>query len=381
MVQSIPDLNPGKSQATYAKMNQATANMVLAELYINAERLGISPKWTEAAAAAQAVINTGDYSLTPGYFSNFFIHNEASAENIFVIPFERNRIDNNIVHETLHQSATPTFGLSAQPWGGYSIKSDFYNSFDKDDRRRGMFIVGQQYTKDAGPIWDASLGFKYSNPQDQFKLYNWAEDYNILTNTERQFWNLPTLAAGKTYLDLSPSDQEKAGSIVIDPSPTPIPKTISGRSEDMIKYRDEARIGKFEIEVGTNVPTGSDNDFPIYRYAETLLLRAEALWRLDPASTEALNLVNQVRERTGLTALSQLTADDLFHEFEHEFAFEGKARQVLIRFGHWEDEWNWKYTDPIKPGDVYVPGLNKRLFPIPESALNTNKNLKQNPGY
>ncbi len=244
-----------------------------------------------------------------------------------------------------------------------------------------MFIVGQQYTKDAGPVWDASLGFKYSNPQDQFKLYNWSEDYNVLSNTERQFWNLPTLAPGQTYEDLSPQDQEKAGSIVIDPSPIPIPRTISGRAEDMIKYRDEARMGKFEIEVGTNVGTGSDNDFPIFRYAEALLIRAEALWRLDNASPEALNLVNQIRERTGLDALGQLTKDDLYLEIKNELGLEGKARQTLIRFGHWEDEWNWKYTDPDKPGDVYVPSPNKRLFPIPESALNTNPNLKQNPGY
>ncbi len=381
LLQSIPDLNPGKSQATYAKMNMATANMILAELYINAERLGLAPKWAEAAAAAQAVINTGDYSLTPGYFTNFLIHNETSPENIFVIPYERNRIDNTVVHEALHQSADKTFGLAAQPWGGFSVKSDFYNSFDEDDRRRGMFIVGQQYTKDAGPVWDASLGFKYSNPQDQFKLYNWSEDYNVLSNTERQFWNLPTLAPGQTYEDLSPQDQEKAGSIVIDPSPIPIPRTISGRAEDMIKYRDEARMGKFEIEVGTNVGTGSDNDFPIFRYAEALLIRAEALWRLDNASPEALNLVNQIRERTGLDALGQLTKDDLYLEIKNELGLEGKARQTLIRFGHWEDEWNWKYTDPDKPGDVYVPSPNKRLFPIPESALNTNPNLKQNPGY
>lgn len=379
--ESIPDLDPGKSQATYAKMNAATANMVLAELYINAERFGIAPKWAEAAAATGAIINSGDYSLTPGYFSNFLINNESSPENIFVIPFQRGRIENNHVHIMLHQSASPTFGLAAQPWGGYSVKSDFFNSFDTDDRRRGMFIVGQQYTKDAGPIWDASLGFKYSNPQDQFKLYNWAEDYNIITNTERQFWNLPTLGPGQTYLNLSPADQEKAGSIVIDGSPVPIPRTISGRSEDMIKYRDGARLGKFEIEVGTNVPTGSNNDFPIYRYAETLLLRAEALWRQDPGSSEALSLVNQIRERAGLDPLGQLTSEGLYHEWKHELAFEGKSREVQIRFGHWEDEWDWKYKDASKPGDVYVPAPNKRIFPIPESALNANKNLHQNPGY
>lgn len=381
LLASIPKLSAGKGLATYGKMNQATAYMLLANLYINAERYGIAPKWTEAAAAAQAVINTGDYSLTPGYFSNFLIHNESSGENIFVIPFERNRISNNIVHEALHQSADATFGLSAQPWGGYSVKSDFYNSFDQDDERRGMFIVGQQYTKEAGPIWDPSLGFKYSNPQDQFKLFNCTEDYNALSNIERQFWNLPTLATGQSAADLSPQDQEKACGIVIDPSPTPIPRAISGRSEDMIKYRDEARMGKFEIEVGTNVPTGSDNDFPIYRYAETLLLRAEALWRLDHGSVEALNLVNQIRERAGLADLGQLTDVALYKEIKHELGLEGKARPVMIRFGHWEDEWNWKYTDPAKPGDVYVPSVNKRWFPIPETALNTNSNLKQNPGY
>jgi hypothetical protein len=380
LLESIPNLNPGKSQATYAKMNQSTANMLLAELYINAVRYGVTPKWKEAAAAVQAVINTGDYSLTPGYFSNFTIHNELSPENIFVIPFQRNKIDNNIVHISLHQSANATFGLAAQPWGGYSIKSDFYNSFEQDDRRRGMFIVGQQYTKDAGPIWDASLGFKYSNPQNQYKLFNAAEDYNVLSNTERTYWNLPTLATGQNVNDLSPQDKYTAGNIFIDPNPTPIPRTISGRAEDMIKYRDEARMGKFEIQVGTNVPTGSDNDFPIYRYAEALLLRAEALWRLDNSSVEALNLVNQVRTRAALPTLSQLTEYAIYQEFKHEFAFEGKARQELIRFGHWEDEWNWKHINGMY-GAPYVRSLHKRLYPIPESALNTNKNLKQNPGY
>lgn len=381
LLDALPDLIHGKSQATYAKMNASTANMILAEMYINAERFGVTPKWTEAAAATQAIINSADYSLTPGYFSNFLIHNELSPENIFVIPFERNRIDFIIVHQSLHQSADKTFGLAAQPWGGFSVKSDFYNSFQANDRRKGMFIAGQQYTKDAGPIWDASLGFKYSNPQAQYKLYNWSEDYNVLTNTERAFWNLPTLSQGQTYKDLSPADQEKAGSIVIDPSPTPIPRTVSGRAEDMIKYRDEARMGKFEIEVGTNVPTGSNNDFPIFRYAETLLIRAEALWRKDNASVEALNLVNQVRYRTSLPPLNLLTAETLYSEMKHELAFEGKARDILIRFGHWEDEWNWKYKDASKPGDPYVSSINKRLFPIPESALNSNINLHQNPGY
>ena len=379
--ESIPNLNPGKSTSTYAKMNQSAANMVLAQLYINAERYGVGPKWAEAAATTKLIIDTGDYSLEPGYFSNFFINNTSSSENILVIPYERNRIGNSLNHATLHQSASPTFGLSAQPWGGYSVKADFYNSFDSNDYRRGMFMTGQQYTKAAGPLWDATLGFLYSNPQDEFKIFDCGEDYNVLKNVERAHWGLPQLASGQTANDLSQTDFEVACGIVLEPTPNPILREVSGRSEDMIRYRDGARMAKFELEVGTNVPTGINNDYPIFRYAEVLLIRAEALWRQSSGNAESLILVNELRSRAGLTALGALTQDDLYWEYRHEMAIEGHGRRAAIRFGHFEDEWDWKSTDPAAPGDTYVPALYKRWYPIPERDLETNPNLVQNPGY
>ena len=377
----ISDLNPNRDQTTYAKMNQATANMLLATLYINAERYGMPTKWPEAAAAAQEVINTGGYSLESGYFANFFIRNEGSAENIWVVPYERNQIGNSIAHATLHQSATPTFGLSAQPWGGYSVKGSFYNSFDENDNRRGMFIAGQQYTKEAGPSWDAIEGFRYTSPREEFKLYDCGEDYTVLSNTERAHFEMPVLGDGQTVDDLSPEDFEAACGIDINPNPDPISREVSGRAEDMILYREGARIGKYEHEVGTGVPTGSNNDIPIFRYAETLLIRAEALWRQNNGNVEALSLVNQIRDRAGLPALATLTEEALYQEYRHEMGLEGHSRQIIIRFGRWEDEWNWKYTDPAAPGDTYVPDPNKRWYPIPESEINANPNLVQNPGF
>jgi len=379
--EALPELNSSKDQSTYAKMNRDGANMLLASLYINAVRYGVSAKWEEAAAAAQDVIESGNYTLASGFFSNFFISNEGSPENIWVIPYERNQIGNAIAHASLHQSATPTFGLSAQPWGGYSVQGDFYNSFDEDDNRRGMFIAGQQYTQDAGPIWDATLGFLYTNPKDEFRIFDCGEDYNILTNDERQHWGLPTLGEGQTSSDLSQEEFEIACGIFIQANPNPVPKELSGRAEDMALYREGARMAKFEHEVGTGVPTGSNNDVPIFRYAETLLLRAEGLWRADNGSPEALSLVNQIRERAGLQALSELGAEDLYQDFRKEMALEGKARQIMIRFGKWEDEWNWKSTDPEAPGDTYVPAEFKRWYPIPEDELNANPNLVQNEGY
>ncbi|MBQ4913791.1 RagB/SusD family nutrient uptake outer membrane protein [Maribacter sp. MMG018] len=381
LLAAIPDLNPSKDQTTYAKMNRAAGNMLLATLYINAERYGVSAKWAEAAAAAQEVIDTGDYSLESGYFSNFMISNEGSSENILVIPYERNQIDNSIAHATLHQSSSPTFGLASQPWGGYSVQGDFYNSFDENDNRRGMFITGQQYTKDAGPIWDATLGFLYSNPKEEYEITDCGEDYNILTNVERAHWGFPELEDGQTAADLSPEELKLACGIVIMPNPDPIMRDESGRAEDMILYREGARMAKYEYEVGTNVGTGSNNDFPIFRYAETILIRAEALWRLDNGSVEALSLVNQIRDRAGLPTLGALTEDDLYQEYRHELALEGRARPIIIRFGHWEDEWNWKSSDPAAPGDTYVPDVKNRWYPIPENELNSNPELVQNTGF
>ncbi|WP_421801347.1 RagB/SusD family nutrient uptake outer membrane protein [Flagellimonas sp.] len=381
LLESIPNLNPNKDQTTYAKMNRDAANMLLATLYINAERYGVPAKWEEAAAAANEVIEAGNYSLASGYFSNFFVRNESSPENIWVIPYERNQIGNAIAHATLHQSASPTFGLSAQPWGGYSVQGDFYNSFDEDDNRRGMFIAGQQYTKDAGPIWDATLGFLYTNPKDEYEIIDCGEDYNVLTNVEREHWGFPVLASGQTAADLTAEQRELACGIFIQANPDPILREVSGRSEDMILYREGARMAKFEHEVGTGLPTGSNNDVPIFRYAETLLIRAEALWRMNNSSAEALSLVNQIRERAGLAAIPALTEDILYDEFRKEMALEGHARQIIIRFGHWEDEWNWKSTNADAPGDTYVPGEYKRWYPIPIDELNANPNLVQNQGY
>ena len=113
-----------------------------------------------------------------------------------------------------------------------------------------------------------------------------------------------------------------------------------------------------------------------------MLTRAEALWRANNGSAEALNLVNQIRNRAGLDNLSSLTEDDLYHEFKKEMALEGFSRATTIRFDKWEDDWFLKGIGNQKG----VPSTNlkdvtRRILPIPQGALDANSNLKQNPGY
>jgi len=118
-----------------------------------------------------------------------------------------------------------------------------------------------------------------------------------------------------------------------------------------------------------------DNDFAIYRYADVLLMKAEALARKsnnwnDPV---ALALVNQIRtQHGGVTPYATMTAATFLAERGREMFFEGFRRQDMIRFGTYNSAFQFHSAD----ADAHV-----NLFPIPATQINANKNLKQNPGY
>lgn len=116
---------------------------------------------------------------------------------------------------------------------------------------------------------------------------------------------------------------------------------------------------------------GASNDFPIYRYADIMLMKAECLVRTNNAAS-AKPLVDAVRVRAGLTGLSaNPTLIDIYNERGFELSWEGHRRQDMIRFG----------TFTQAHGLAPAVDAHWKLFPIPTSALNTNTSLKQNPGY
>ena len=354
LTESIPLLTEDKNSSTYGKINKWAANAILSDVYLNSERITGVSKWSEAASAANEVINDGGYSLESGYFSNFRTDNEASSENIWVVPYERDLFNGFILRmQALHQSAPGTFDLSATPWGGFAFQTEFYESFEENDYRKGMFIVGQQYTSKAGPGWDNTTGFGYSNPTEDNKLEDCVEDYD---NYSAEF---QSELLGGCNIFITPDYTE-----------------IDGR----YPYRHGPKFGKFELEIGEDFDISVD--YPIYRLAGIILTRAEALWRQDNASTEALTLVNQIRTRAGLSNLTTLTEDDLYHEFKKEMALEGFSRAITIRFGHWEDDWFLKGVGNQKgEPSTNTADITRRIFPIPKSAMLANSSLVQNPGY
>ncbi|MBW4358997.1 RagB/SusD family nutrient uptake outer membrane protein [Flavobacterium taihuense] len=122
---------------------------------------------------------------------------------------------------------------------------------------------------------------------------------------------------------------------------------------------------------GLNNGGGASNDFPIFRYADVMLMTAECNVRLGNAAA-AKPLVDAVRQRSGLTALAaDPTLIDIYNERGLELNWEGHRRQDMIRFG--------TFLLPNEFRGASQP--YRKLFPIPTAALDANPGLKQNPGY
>ena len=167
---------------------------------------------------------------------------------------------------------------------------------------------------------------------------------------------------------------------------------------------DGFRIGKYAIKQGA---TGSlDNDYPMLRYADVLMMKAESLLRTGRAD-EAATLVTEVRQRAfkdtdpskatvtgaelmqgssynyGLqkedgtvegTGGADIQYGRFLDELGWEFAAEAHRRQDLIRFGVFQTK-SWFNHSP------HAQAETRTIFPIPNAEINKNPNLTQNPGY
>ncbi len=127
-----------------------------------------------------------------------------------------------------------------------------------------------------------------------------------------------------------------------------------------------------------SVPSGdndANNNFTVFRYADVLLMLAEAIGE----GGEAYGLINQLRSRAGLADIDASTPgsfeDKLLHERRIELAFENHRWYDLLRFGRALEVMQSHMTAEGFP----QPGANNLLFPIPQREVDLG--LTQNPGY
>lgn len=136
----------------------------------------------------------------------------------------------------------------------------------------------------------------------------------------------------------------------------------------------------------------TNNNWPVYRYAEVLLLLAETL-NEQSKGAEALPFLNKVRDRAFGAGVSPITTTDqatlrsiILHERRVELAFENKRWIDLVRTGNAATVMN-AYGTAMKalfsylPANAYHVTENSTLFPVPYTERELNTLLDQNPGY
>jgi tetratricopeptide (TPR) repeat protein len=189
--------------------------------------------------------------------------------------------------------------------------------------------------------------------------------------------NLPTRQLVSTY---SSEDKRKDASIgVYQPQ---------GDSIFYVKKWDEATNEEF---------ARTDHNWPLIRYADVLLLMAEAINEQGGRVSDALNYVNTVRNRADLndtTATNQSELRDIIlHERRLELAFENKRWFDLVRNEKFVEVMRehgdklrnnppteYTQTTPF-PNDAFNIEEHMAIYPIPQNEIISNENMEQNPGY
>jgi hypothetical protein len=160
--------------------------------------------------------------------------------------------------------------------------------------------------------------------------------------------------------------------------------------QDISQFTDGYAITKFKNVTSAGAPgsnpTWVDIDFPMFRIEDAYLMYAEAVLRGGTGDlSQALNLVNAVRERayggsSGNITANELTLDFILDERAREFYWECHRRTDLIRFDRFsESTYVWPWKGGVPAGVSTSKHLN--IFPIPASDRGANPNLQQNDGY
>lgn len=192
-----------------------------------------------------------------------------------------------------------------------------------------------------------------------------------------------------TSMAIFPGNQQAAGRIV--PTLDMIKAYESGDQRKPASVNDSVllingskaynRYGlKFVDFKAINITDGSVT-FTVLRYADVLLMYAEALNELNQASN-AFQYINAVRTRAGLPDLPVLSQDDLRLAIEKErrveFLDEGQRWFDLVRTGRAEAVMNAHYASL---GFSFKVENFELIFPIPQNEVDLNSAVKQNTGY
>lgn len=351
---SLPDQHSNKEGNYYGRITQPAVNFLLAKLALNAE-IYMYDDWTQGYAsrpkgsdihfsvpASDASLRNGDkvdcrklnawetciyycdklaeegYVLESDDSFNFSTHNETSKENIFTIPMDKNIYTNQFhyLFRSYHYTHGGVLGWGSENGTSATIstmKANHYGEADEDVRCKMNFVAG------VVKVDGHELQMDNGKPLE----YQPFEVAQNLTNSK-------------------------------------FVKTAG------------ARMAKYEVD-RTSYMDGKlqSNDIVLFRYADALLMKAEAKVRNGENGDEELN---RIRARVGMP-YRKATLDNILEERLLELVWEGWRRQDLIRFGKFTGAYDLR-TPLQGESSGYTT-----VFPIPQKCIDLNSELVQNKGY
>lgn len=307
----LPSVKDVNRASYYPRLTKEAIYSVLAMTYLNAEVYTGTAHWSDVINMCDKVINTSAFGLQPSVGDVFLSTNENNNEVIAAFSMDptKNAGNNQYILYTNHALDKLKYNLPFSPACGYSTNTTALNRYEDIDDRKGLIEYGPQTYLDGSPLKDASGKQLVLIP---LKSIVAADDWE-----------------GFHLLKYSPIGAKWSG-------------------------------------------FNADNDLVLMRYADILLMKAEALFRTNKES-DALALVNQIRTRSHATPFTSINLQKIEEERARELIWEGYRRRDMIRFGSYFNS-TWEFKQTITP-------KWRGIYPIPAIQLSSNPNLVQNPNY
>lgn len=332
-------------------------------------------KWRVAADANKVIIDLGRFQLYKEYDADGSIDPFLSYQNVFLEHWNSEQIFVRMdwSHSSWEQHASPRIG------NGYSGIGATQRQIDAYFMENGKAIdeEGSGYSEE---------GFAASDG-----TYHSANVFNMYANREPRFY--VSIAYNASYWINTSEGQRQIG----------LHRTGNTGMQGSWDYSRTGYLVRKNIHPNSNPRINQYNRRPYahVRLAEIYLNYVEALNEYDPGNPDILRYLNEIRERAGIPALaSGYSQDEMRDRIRQE-------RQVELAFEshRYFDTRRWKIALETDGGDFFGmnveegtsytdPAFYRRtvferrvfqqqhyLWPIPQSEMDRNTNLVQNPGW
>ena len=355
----LPDLSDKNDASTYGKPNKWMAEALLIKLYINwgvytcgdVTKYDVATtknsKLDECVKYCDDIIGSGLFNLNDPYRKKFMFDNGPQIKDfIYAMPYDK---------------------VSAQ-----GLLYGRYRAFRRIDDGDTQGYYG-------GKMGKSCAGICAMNPE--------FADLFCLEGDDRN----DAVLKGKVFIHDAITGEETDQPYIYKGTQLELTKTITLQEGGLATLNcgatpDGWRQGYRSIKFYPNPNEYSaynryqSNDVPIFRYADIILTKAEAIKRGATATNgdTPQSLFNKIRSYVHAPLLDHdPSLQEILDERGREFFDENWRRNDMIRFGTFESEYGFhKHSNPDARFDKTC-----RILPVPDDILKENTNWEQNPGY